>query len=351
MVFKIAFLTKQRNDAVNIVDTNLIPYLKKYPDIHIDVIRFPYYDNFFIKIILLPLVFFPLLNIYRKYHLIHYSNVDNFFIILHPLFKKIFSPSSCITTHLFLHQGFYGKYFAKILSSFDLYFCPSPSNQQEIIRAGLDKAKIITTPNGISKVFYYQPSKKLKPVKYLLYVGGEYPCKNLDTLLKAFKIINQTYKNLKLIKIGKAWKKTYQKNTDQLIKKLKLFNLELIRKNISQSKLRLYYSQAELLILPSTVEGFGLTVIEAMRCRCIPLISNLETFTNHNLPKCCLVKKYRQPRQWAKQIERLLNMNEVKKQKLKKIIYRQSLKFSWQKTAGKIYQSYLKLLKNSKISL
>lgn len=346
MVYKVAFLTKRRDDAVNIVDTNLIPCLKKNIDIQVDVIKFPYYDNFLFKIILLPLVFFPLLNIYRKYHLVHYSNNDNFFIIFHPLFKKLFSPLSCLTVHLCLSK----KIFGKIFHSFDLYFCVSPFTQKQVIQTGIDKSKTIIALNGASKIFHYQANKKLKSLKYLLYVGGEYPHKNLETLLKAFQVTNQQYPNLKLIKIGKAWKKTYQKRTDKLIKKLQLSNVELIRKNISQIKLRPYYSQAELLILPSAIEGFGLPVLEAMRCHCIPLVSKIDTYLNFDLPKCCLVKDYLNPQSWANQIEKLINLNSIEKTKIKNYVYQLSLKFSWQKTASIIHRSYLKLIKNSKIN-
>jgi glycosyltransferase involved in cell wall biosynthesis len=98
---------------------------------------------------------------------------------------------------------------------------------------------------------------------YLLFIGTLEPRKNLSTLLDAFKIIsNSGFPNLNLVLVGqKGWKnKQLQNQLNQKIDGI----LEL--GYVPNEDLAAIYSGAEVFVLPSLYEGYGMPAAEARAC-------------------------------------------------------------------------------------
>jgi glycosyltransferase involved in cell wall biosynthesis len=96
--------------------------------------------------------------------------------------------------------------------------------------------------------------------------------KDLPTLINAFKIVNTTVPNSKLMIIGDGPEK---KNTLQLILKLELTNsVRLIswKNNIDD-----YLKKADIFVLSSYYEGFSYSILEAMNCG-LPIVSTNSPF-------------------------------------------------------------------------
>ena len=130
----------------------------------------------------------------------------------------------------------------------------------------LDKDKVIAIPPGIN-LKQFHPSKKdinllkelklPKNCKIILSVCRLSFEKNIETLIKAFNKISK--ENIFLIIVGKGDQKRY---LEDLVKKLNLSKKVIFtgeRKDIER-----FYSIADLFVLPSTYEGFGLVYLEAM---------------------------------------------------------------------------------------
>ena len=64
----------------------------------------------------------------------------------------------------------------------------------------------------------------------------------------------------------------------RLIRKMALEANVLLLQGVSDERLNRYYSQCELLIATSTIEGFGLPIVEAMRHRCRVVCSDIPAF-------------------------------------------------------------------------
>ncbi len=113
--------------------------------------------------------------------------------------------------------------------------------------------------------------------------------------------------------------------------------------NISDSELALLYNGATTMIFPSSYEGFGLPILEAMACGC-PVV----TCNNSSLPEvggnAALYLDSSRSSDIEVMLERLENMNyDLSEMKDKSIM--QASKFSWQHAALKhidIYKKYLK---------
>ncbi len=105
--------------------------------------------------------------------------------------------------------------------------------------------------------------------KFLLYVGGISPHKNLATLITAFEQISRDQKDVKLVLVGDYKDDPFFSAYPSLKKQVSEIGLEdrvIFTGFISDEDLAQLYNTAALLVFPSLEEGFGLPAIEAMSC-------------------------------------------------------------------------------------
>ena len=107
--------------------------------------------------------------------------------------------------------------------------------------------------------------------RFILYVGGIAPHKNLSVLVNAFsKLIKDTnYKDINLVLVGDSYKKDVflvDKNVEELIKKKQIKDKVFFTGFVSDEELVYLYNAASVFVLPSFCEGFGLPAVEAMAC-------------------------------------------------------------------------------------
>ena len=108
-------------------------------------------------------------------------------------------------------------------------------------------------PNGIHSYSQYPPSKHIFLKPYILYVGNTDGYKNFKTLLTAFELIHSDFRDLRLVLFGSRLPKI----PDNLIDKVTCING-------SDALLEQAYREAEILVYPSTHEGFGIPPFEAL---------------------------------------------------------------------------------------
>ncbi|MEP6902063.1 MAG: glycosyltransferase family 1 protein, partial [Actinomycetota bacterium] len=103
--------------------------------------------------------------------------------------------------------------------------------------------------------------------KFLLYVGGISPHKNLSALIDAFAAIAKIQPELKLVLVGDYTDDPFfsaYPALEKQVAKLGLENKVVFTGFIPDEDLVYLYNAAELLVFPSLEEGFGLPAIEAM---------------------------------------------------------------------------------------
>jgi len=148
-------------------------------------------------------------------------------------------------------------------------FAPSQYVKQKVMkRFGVDN--VVVTPNGVDKSVFYPnltPPPFEFPKKYILFVGSIQPRKNLDGLMQAWHKIKDEFKDTWLVVAGEP---------GRVFRGIKFFGDERIRflGYVPDSDLPALYSNAELYVLPSFDEGFGLPALEAMACGTPVLVSN-----------------------------------------------------------------------------
>jgi glycosyltransferase involved in cell wall biosynthesis len=101
---------------------------------------------------------------------------------------------------------------------------------------------------------------------YLLFVGSEDPRKNLRTLVRAFALVKQRIPGVKLLKVGSPRFPQERQKLLALIAKLDLQHDVLFFDCVSDEDLPAFYNAADVFVMPSLYEGFGLPLLEAMAC-------------------------------------------------------------------------------------
>jgi glycosyltransferase involved in cell wall biosynthesis len=101
---------------------------------------------------------------------------------------------------------------------------------------------------------------------YVLFVGSEAPRKNLSTLIRAFALVKQQIPGVKLLKVGSSQFSQERRKLEALIAKLDLQRDVQFFEFVLDEDLPAFYNAADVVVMPSLYEGFGLPIVEAMAC-------------------------------------------------------------------------------------
>jgi alpha-maltose-1-phosphate synthase len=143
----------------------------------------------------------------------------------------------------------------------DHIFAPSTFVRNSLLEAGIKLEKISVISFG-APIDYFHPQPKQDQHFRALFVGRVGPRKGVHYLLQAWQNLKLPDAELLLIGINefpKGWLDQYTENTRHI-------------SSLPHALLNQYYSSANVLVLPSLVEGLALVQLEAMACG-IPLIT------------------------------------------------------------------------------
>ena len=139
-------------------------------------------------------------------------------------------------------------------------FAPSEYVKQKVIRHfGIENVTV--TPNGVDPSVFHPDAKQKEfdlPKCYILFVGSLEPRKNLDHLLRAWNEIRNDYKETWLIIVGVSGNVFRSVNLWHEVGQVRFLGY------VEDEMLAGLYANANLLVLPSQDEGFGLPALEAM---------------------------------------------------------------------------------------
>lgn len=148
----------------------------------------------------------------------------------------------------------------------DRIIAPSRATQQDVNKylriATTDQRKVVVIPEGVSSVFQQVERTAVTEQKTILYVGRLDPYKNVPLLVEAFGLLRKRQKQVRLQIVGPEDVR-YPEARD-LAKRLDLEPWINWQGYLEDGALQKVYQQADLFVLPSRYEGFGLTVLEAM---------------------------------------------------------------------------------------
>lgn len=222
---------------------------------------------------------------------------------------------------------------------------PSIATQDEIIdHYKITKDKIAVTPEGIDpdlsdfKPILFKPKNP-----YFLYVGNAYPHKNLERFLEAFKLFTVNSSHLSAGKAGFTVKLVGKE--DYFYKKLK----DYVKKNniqgveflgyVEDSDLAKVYSKAAATFVPSLMEGFGLTALEAMSMGSLVAASKIPSLEE----VCGRNALYFNPGDVlsiTQAMEKVIGLSEKERLEVIKTAKKHIENFSWEKMVKETFEIY-----------
>jgi len=137
-----------------------------------------------------------------------------------------------------------------------------------IIPPGVDAGHFYPIPKDEAREFIGVPSRK----KLILFVGRIEPLKGIDTLINAVALLRIDIEQLTLAIIGGDPDASSEKMSEEMarLKKmcedLGLGGMVVFLGKRAQQTLPYYYSAADVVVMPSHYESFGMVALEAMAC-------------------------------------------------------------------------------------
>ena len=247
-------------------------------------------------------------------------------------------------------QLFYSMLIPKLVKNCKRVIAVSEFTKSRIsYYTNISPEKIITIHNGVSEDFFIAPKisktelfKKLgiNRSNYFLSLSSLEPRKNLDKLISAWKKlpINTTKDTNLVIAGGIGSCSVFQKQT------LEGGNGIIFTGRLGEEELIACLHYANLFVYPSTYEGFGLPILEAMAAGTPVLCGNAKALkeVGGDLPI------YINPHDsdlFAETLEHALKSPEKQKEKSDEA-QKRAMKFNWQNTAEETFKTLLECSKS-----
>ena len=180
------------------------------------------------------------------------------------------------------------------------------------------------------------------PDKFILFVGGIRPIKNLPRIMTAFALLRKNEKiKEKLVIVGKTVHPS--KEVFEALKALHLENEVVFTGYVPIEDLVYIYNLAEVFIFATLYEGFGIPILEAMACGTPVITSNISSMPEVAGNAALLVDPY-DASDIALGVSRVLSDKSLRQELINKGLERIKV-FSWEKTAEKTLEVYHECLK------
>lgn len=239
-------------------------------------------------------------------------------------------------------------------------------NLTEFYSISPSKIKVIN-PGVNKELFHLLSEKTLKREnrsenreKILLYVGRIEPVKGLMTIMEFLSLLKKKnpflFNKVKLFVIGGGKKDSdlYQNKEfvriKRFLKENKLTQKVIFLGSKKQANLKYYYSAADVLIVPSLYESFGLVVVEALACGTPVIVSQIgEMRTIVKEGQNGFSFRPNEPLSLYRSLEQFFS-NEKKIWNKEKISQEVTNRFSWERTAEETYLFFTGILKEKAFS-
>ncbi len=285
-----------------------------------------------------------------------------------PFVKKIQEPSifhssyyristnknaaNIVTVHDFTYEKFLRKFYRfphfwqkkATLEKADGIICVSESTKKDLLHffPHLSNKNISVIYHGVSKTFKVTTQKttdklinKILSSKYIVFIGSRISYKNFSIAIRLLSELPDFH--LVIIGGGALSPSEHAELNEKLGEKFVHFE------DVNSSLLNVMYNNAFCLLYPSSYEGFGLPVLEAMNAGCPVIAVNVSS-----LPEVCGPAGLMVESPNVNEIKykiRLLNNMSFRQEIIEKGLV-QAKKFKWGKCALKTREFYNEVFEN-----
>jgi glycosyltransferase involved in cell wall biosynthesis len=216
----------------------------------------------------------------------------------------------------------------------------SYSKTQIVKETGIPADKVTVTLEAVDHQLYEKQKHKRSGLFKIVVHGAADDRKNLSNILKVAKLLASKKKSFEMIVIGMDKDELactpYERESLEL-------GLEPYVKwsgNVRAEKMIQTYHDADLLLYPSRLEGFGLPVLEAFACG-TPVITSNTTSLPEVAGDAALLVNPEDPQEIAEALQKAMEKPALRRQLIARGLKRAKL-FRWEKTAKEtllVYES------------
>ncbi len=209
---------------------------------------------------------------------------------------------------------------------------PSDFIRQKVTaRFTLPLGKVVTIPAGVDTSNFHPLNVSSGMGRYILFVGTLEPRKNLAGLLSAWDRIRGRHGDVCLVVAGGMGRAFRDSEIPVSAAQVRWTGY------VPEDELPGLYAGAELFVLPSLDEGFGLTALEAMACGTPVVVSNAGALPEV-VGNAGRVFSLRDPNGLSDALDECLS-NPVERASMSERGLQRAGQFSWQATAERVWSS------------
>ena len=164
---------------------------------------------------------------------------------------------------------------------------------------------------------------------FLLALNGKNSKKNINRIIEAYIIVQEKFPELKLVIVGGNF---------NINKKYMNIKGIIILDNIKDKELNLLYNATSVFIYFSVYEGFGLPILEALKCKALVICSDIEVHREITKNTVIYVDPFNE-KDLATKIELLLKDRSYA-EKIRTKSFAINKIYSWEKTAKETLKIY-----------
>jgi glycosyltransferase-like protein len=220
------------------------------------------------------------------------------------------------------------------------------ATRAEVVHNGVDVARFQAADPGQAKALRHRAGASGRPL--ILSVGGIEPRKGSDTLVQAVAGLKQAGRRPVLAVVGGHSFQDYRAYRDRVLASLPGLGLHLdddvvLLGTVPDAELPGWYAAADVLAFPSTKEGWGLAVLEAMSAGLPVVTSDLPVFREFLSPdQDALMVPVGDPAALAQALARALDDPDLAA-RLRHAALTTAGRFSWARSAAEHQALYATL--------
>lgn len=214
--------------------------------------------------------------------------------------------------------------------------CPSSATRDDLLADYPDLAgRTRVTPLAASpgpasqacQALRRELRRRLGPARLFLYVAVDWPHKNHQLLVQAAGLAaSLTPEPFEVVFVGHR----RGGRLGRIIRRAGLGRIVTDVGGVSREMLGAYYGEADALLFPSRVEGFGLPLVEAMQAG-LPIVASDRSSIPEVCGSCAVLLSPDEPEAWAREMLRLLGDGDHRRELAQRSRQRAEA-FSWPRT-------------------